>query len=102
MRYSIQRTERSSQVLLQGDLTAPVIPELQDALKDELRQGVEKIVFDLNSTEILDSSGICLLIATANSLTNKNGKIQVLNVSQDIFHLLKNMRLAEKLNVSGC
>jgi anti-anti-sigma factor len=102
MRYSIERTAKSSHVLIGGELTAPVIPELQEALKNELRQGVEEIVFDLNCTEILDSSGICLLIAAANSLGAKNGKIQVLNVPQDIFQLLKNMRLAERLNVSGC
>ena len=58
------------------------------------------MVFDLASTAMLDSSGMGLLIATANSMTPIGGKVRVINVCSDIFHLLQSMRLTARLNVS--
>jgi anti-anti-sigma factor len=99
--YTIERKERQCWVMLQGDLTAPLIPDLQAALKKNLEQGVDEAVFDLEKTGMLDSSGIGLLIAACNSLATKKGKMRVLNVSSDILRLLQSMRLVTRLNASG-
>jgi len=99
--YTIERKEKQCTVLLQGDLTAPLIPDLQAALKKELEQGAEEAVFDLGKTRMLDSSGIGLLIAACNSLVRKNGRMRVLNVSEDILRLLQSMRLVSRLHASG-
>jgi len=99
--YTIERKENQCLVALQGDLTAPLIPDLQAALKKNLEQGVEEAVFDLGNTVMLDSSGIGLLIATCNSLAQKKGKMRVLNVSPDILRLLQSMRLVTRLNAAG-
>ena len=50
---------------------------------------------------MLDSSGMGLLIAAANSLAHSGGKLRVTNVCPDIFRLLQSMRLTARLNVSG-
>jgi anti-anti-sigma regulatory factor len=50
---------------------------------------------------MLDSSGMGLLIAAANSLAPGGGRIRVTNVSPDIFRLLQSMRLTTRLNVSA-
>jgi hypothetical protein len=42
-----------------------------------------------------------LLIAAANSVARKHGSIRVINASPDILQLLKSMRLADRLGVSG-
>lgn len=99
--YTIERNERQCMVLLQGDLTSSLIPDLQTTLKKELEQGLDEAVFDLGSAAMLDSSGIGLLIATCNSLARKNGKMRVLNVSRDILRLFQSMRLVTRLHASG-
>ncbi len=99
--YTIAQNGKNSQVILAGDLTAAVVPELQAALKELVQQGAEEIGFDLAKTVMLDSSGIGLLIAASNSLARRNGKVRVLNVSADILQLLQSMRLAGRLNASG-
>jgi anti-anti-sigma factor len=99
--YKIERKEGQCSVFMRGDLTAPLIPDLQGALKKNLEQGATEVIFDLDKAVMLDSSGIGLLIATCNSLGQKKGKIRVLNVSPDIFRLLQSMRLVSRLNVSG-
>ncbi len=86
---------------MQGDLIASDVPDLQAALKQQLQRGVDEIVFDLAATVMLDSSGIGLLIATCNTMARQQGRIRVINVSQDILQLLQSMRLTGRLNATG-
>jgi len=99
--YVVEQNDQQGSVRLEGDLTAIVVPGLQADLKQMLSKGAHELVFDLSSTAMLDSSGMGLLIAAANSLAPKGGKIRVTNVSPDIFRLLQSMRLTARLNVSA-
>ena len=99
--YTIKRAEHECQVVLEGDLTASLVPELQAALKQQIEQGAIEVVFDLSQTAVLDSSGIGLMIAASNSLSRRQGKLRVVGVSRDILRLLQSMRLVARLNATG-
>src|SRR5664279_2850974 len=99
--YVIEQKETEGHIMLTGDLTAGLVPDLQAALKSLLAKGGTDFLFDLKSTVMLDSSGMGLLIATSNSLARAGGRMRVINVSPDILRLLQCMRLAGRLNVSG-
>jgi anti-anti-sigma factor len=99
--YVIEQKDQQGSVKLEGDLTAVLVPDLQTDLKEMLNKGARELVFDLASTAMLDSSGMGLLIATANSLAPNGGHIRVTNVCPDIFRLLQSMRLTARLNVSA-
>jgi anti-anti-sigma factor len=99
--YVIAVDNHQCRVTLTGDLTAATIPDLQPALRSALDQGASELVFDLPHTVMLDSSGIGLLIATANTTTRRGGTIRVTNVCDDILRLLQMMRLVDRLHVSG-
>jgi serine/threonine-protein kinase RsbW len=99
--YVMEQNDSQGSVKLGGDLTAALVPDLQAGLREMLSKGARELVFDLGSAAMLDSSGMGLLIATANSLAPNGGKIRVTNVSPDIFRLLQTMRLTARLNVSG-
>ncbi len=99
--YTMERKEGQCRVILEGDLTAPLIPDLQSALKKNLEEGVREVEFDLGKTAMLDSSGIGLLIAACNSLAKSQGKMRVINLSPDILRLLQSMRLVVRLNACG-
>lgn len=99
--YVIEQNDRQGSVRLTGDLTAVQVPDLQAGLKEMVNKGARELVFDLGSTTMLDSSGMGLLIAAANSVARNGGSVRVTNVCPDIFHLLKSMRLTTRLNVSG-
>jgi anti-sigma B factor antagonist len=99
--YVIEQKDQQGSVKLMGDLTALLVPELQAGLKEVLSKGARELVFDLADTSMLDSSGMGLLIAAANSLGRSGGKVRVTNVSPDILRLLQSMRLVGRLNVSG-
>jgi len=99
--YVLKQKEQQGLVRLKGDLTAIVVPDLQADLKEMLSKGARELEFDLSSTAMLDSSGMGLLIAAANSLAPQGGAIRVTNVAPDIFRLLQSMRLTARLNVSA-
>jgi serine/threonine-protein kinase RsbW len=99
--YIVEQNDRQGSVRLEGDLTANLVPELQLELKELLSKGARELVFDLASTAMLDSTGMGLLIATANSLAPNGGRIRVTNVRPDIYRLLQSMRLTARLNVSA-
>jgi anti-anti-sigma factor len=99
--YVSEQKEEQGSVRLKGDLTAVLVPELQASLQEMTENGAREVVFDLSETAMLDSSGMGLLIAAANSLAPLGGKVRVTNVRPDIFRLLQSMRLTARLNVSG-
>jgi len=99
--YVLKQKDQQGSVRLKGDLTAVVVPDLQAELKKMLDKGARDLEFDLSSAAMLDSSGMGLLIAAANSLAPQGGKVRVTNVAPDIFRLLQSMRLTARLNVSA-
>jgi anti-anti-sigma factor len=99
--YVSEQNEQQGSVKLTGDLTAVLVPELQASLKEMMSKGARELVFDLTETAMLDSSGMGLLIAAANSLAPLGGTVRVTNVCPDIFRLLQSMRLTTRLNVRG-
>lgn len=99
--YTLQREQRSLRVKVQGDLTAAIVPPLQASLLAELKTDTDEVVFDLASTRMVDSTGIGLLIAAANSLSGQKGAVRLRNVSRDLVRLFQSMRLTRRLDVQG-
>jgi anti-anti-sigma factor len=99
--YLIKRTGNQIQVILQGDLIASMIPNLQNSLRTELETDTGEVVFDLMNTGMMDSSGIGLLIATSNTIGKNKGQMRVINVAPDIYRLMESMRLVGRLKASG-
>jgi anti-sigma B factor antagonist len=97
--YRVERTGANCQVSLTGSLTAIVVPELKEVLRRELEADARELVFDLSETIMIDSSGIGLLIATSNSVSQKQGTMLITNPQTEIYKLLSNMRLVSRLNV---
>lgn len=99
--FDVERDGAEARVAMGEKLTATVAPALQAALKDAINTGAREIILDMNATLAIDSTGIGLLIATNNSLTAVQGKIRVINASDDILGLFRSMRLIERLNASA-
>lgn len=75
------------------DLVATTVDAMRDALKNLIRSGVLELEFDMKEVEIVDSSGIGLLVATYNSLIKVDGKLIIINISQNNLELFKALRL---------
>ncbi len=99
--YEIVREGNRARVGLKEKLTAADVPALQTVLRQLIGDGALGIIFDLEHTVSMDSTGIGLLIATSNSLMAIKGSISLVHVSADIMKLLQSMRLATRLNAAA-
>ena len=98
---TVQVQHHDATVTLGGALTVALAQELRPQLQKALADGVRSVVFDLGRSDVVDSSGIGLLIATHNSLKTKGGSLRVANASPDILSLFKAMRLDRHFTVEG-
>jgi anti-anti-sigma factor len=97
----MEHTDEGCRLTVNGGLTVVLVPELQQALKAEVEKGTQQVIFDLSETRMVDSSGIGLLIAASNTLSQKNGRLSIVNTAPEIFRLMQSMRLVSRLNISG-
>jgi anti-anti-sigma factor len=93
--------QNDATVTLEAALTVALALELRPQLQKALADGVSSVVFDLGKVDVVDSSGIGLLIATHNSLKTKGGRLRISNVSPEILNLFKAMRLDRHFTVEG-
>ena len=93
----------SSQVTVRADqdVVASAVPTLRSQLREAMENSPRELVLDLEKVEMMDSSGIGLLIAAHNSLRRQGGRLAVVHASHDILELLRAMRLHQHFTVSG-
>lgn len=83
------------------DVVSTAVPALKQELSDLIAEGVSEIFLDLTGTNMMDSIGIGVIIATHNSMKKKGGKLMLVHVSENILKLFKSMRLDQHLNLAG-
>jgi anti-anti-sigma factor len=98
---TVQVQKSDATVSLDGALTLAEAQQLRPRLQQAVAEGISSVVFDLGRSDVVDSSGIGLLIATHNSLKAKGGRLRVVNVSPEILNLFKAMRLDRHFAVEG-
>ena len=81
------------------DIVASMAEEFRGKLLKLVKQGIKEITIDLDNVEMVDSVGLGVLIATHNSLDDAGGGLKLKNVSDDIYNLMKTMRLDQHFDV---
>lgn len=99
--FEIRRDGDCATVLPGGDVVASTVAELRPAMRDLLRSGVCEMVFDLGHTEMMDSTGIGLLLSAYNSLSSRGGKFSVRGASAELLELLLSLRVNQHFAVAG-
>jgi anti-anti-sigma factor len=85
-----------------GDVVAALVPELRSALRGALVKGVREMTIDFSRVEMVDSTGLGLLISAHNSMSKAGGKLAVINASEEILDLFRSMRIHQHFSVSPC
>ena len=99
--FQMTRDNEKLLIHLPDKLTVKESVLLQPLIKKEIENQAREIVFDMKTTQIIDSMGIGLLISTMNTVNPLQGSIRLIHVSLDITKLLQNMRLFHRLNASS-
>jgi anti-anti-sigma factor len=82
-------------------MVAASIPELRSKMREAVAEGVRELVVDLTDVQMVDSSGIGLLISAHNSLHKAGGRLSVIQASPEILQLFQTMRMHQHFTVSG-
>ncbi len=72
---------------LEGRLDTVTAPELEEQIKSGL-DSVETLIFDLSNLEYISSAGLRVLLS-AQKIMNKQGKMIVKNVSEEVNEILE-------------
>lgn len=94
----INMSEKDDVVVLalQGKiLGGPEAGAINDKIHENIEKGKKKIVIDMQGLELMNSSGLGILIAAVTTLKNNNGNLALAHVPERIEHLLKITRLLE-------
>lgn len=96
-------TRKDAHVVVQppGDVVAATVPELRTALRGAIGDGAVELTIDLSNAQMIDSTGIGLLISAHNSIRKIGGHLAVVHASGDILELLRAMRIHQHFGVSG-
>jgi len=83
------------------DIVAASVPELRSTMRGVVDEGVRELIVDLTNVQMVDSSGIGLLISAHNSLHKLGGRLAVIHASKDIMDLFHTMRIHQHFSVTG-
>lgn len=97
--FNINEVDGSVIVTPAQDVVASNVDELRALLLGYLEKSEHDLVVDLDQVEMIDSSGLGVLIAAQNSLKEKGSQLKVVNVSVDIMGLFKIMRLDQHFKI---
>jgi anti-anti-sigma factor len=95
----IEKRDNETIVKPSGDIVASMVREFRKELLSLVQEGARELVIDMADVEMIDSLGIGLLIASHNSLTEVGGKLTVTNASNEVYSLLRTMRLDQHFDV---
>lgn len=98
--YNISIDNNTPTINFNSDIIATFV----DVIKPEVAELVSKyqnIVFDLSEVEMVDSIGIGFLVATFNSLKNREGTLTIKNLSPELTDLFKSMNLHKHFILDG-
>jgi anti-anti-sigma factor len=97
---TITWNDREALVHPAGNVVAAAVPELRSTLREMLASGVSHMIIDFEDVDMVDSTGLGLLISAHNSISKIGGKLAVIHASKDILELFRSMRLHQHFTVS--
>jgi anti-anti-sigma factor len=93
MKFSIEQSDPTV-VAISGDVLGGAdAMEFARAIADEIRDGARQIVVDLSDVQLMNSSGLGMLVAASTSLRSSGGRLIVVGANERIRSLLKMTRL---------
>ncbi len=94
MEISISEHNGARVLMLKGKiLGGPEAGAINDKIHELIAKGEKKIVIDMHELDLMNSSGLGILIAAVTTLKNNGGQMALLRVPERIRHLLKITRL---------
>ena len=90
---AVSREGELAVVCPRADIPAAVERHIRAALRDLVRSGVRRLVFDLKDIIAVDSILLSLLLATFNSIRSMGGTYYVVHASDEVLETCELLRI---------
>ena len=81
------------------DIVASMAEDFKNELLSIINESSGELVIDLQGVEMVDSVGIGVIIASHNTLKQKERQLKIINVVKDVYGLFTTMRLNQRFTV---
>jgi len=100
MRVNVRQREGVTILDLKGKITIGVGDvALRDAIHEALSAGAMKILVNLEDVSTIDSSGVGELVSSYTTVTNRGGKLRLLNLPPKVADILQITQLITVFDV---
>ena len=100
MRVNVRQREGVTILDLKGKITIGVGDvALRDAIHEALSAGATKILVNLQDVSTIDSSGVGELVSSYTTVTNRGGKLKLLNLPPKVADILQITQLITVFDV---
>ncbi len=93
--------KQDNQAIIKPDVD--IVVSMADDFKNELLSTIDEssgeLVIDLQGVEMVDSVGIGVIIATHNTLKQKERQLKIINVGKNVYGLFTTMRLHQRFTI---
>lgn len=96
---AVQRNPDSVVITPATDVVTTYVEQLRQELHAVIDQGATHIIIDLQSVEVVDSTGLGVLIAAYKGVEAYGGRLTLINVSHDTSQLMQIMRLSRYFTI---
>ena len=96
----VTKTQEGSKltVAVEGRLDTMTAPQMEDELSP-IPEEIPEMVFDFSELAYISSAGLRVLVACAQNMRNRDGKMSIVNVSSDVRNIFDITGLSEPLGV---
>jgi anti-anti-sigma factor len=81
------------------DLVGSSAESFKKKLVTAVKKGGEELIIDFSGVDTVDTVGLGVTLAAHNSISNRGGKLTVINASEDMLQLFETMRLVQHFEV---
>jgi anti-anti-sigma factor len=83
------------------DMVGEIVEDLRLKLLKLINQDINELAIDMKGINMIDSTGLGVLIAARNSLDQAGGLLRLINVSENIDDLFKMIGIDRYLNTNA-
>lgn len=93
MKFTVEQTEPAI-IVINGDVLGGAdAMEFTSGVGELVREGARRVVVDMNAVELMNSSGLGMLVGAAKTVRGAGGEFCVVGANQKILSLFKMTRL---------
>lgn len=97
--HTSQYNQTSVALHLSGRLDANTAPDLKSQLQGMIEQGVNNIIIDMEKVQFIDSSGLSVFVGGLRLVREKNGRLSLTSINQQVHQALKMTHLDQLFTI---